>query len=160
FRLLKSAVIQSGRTMVMKGENIELTCSISETEKWELLHVYICKDGLGKISETVFDQNQTRFSIKDVNVEDSGVYSCVYSAEQYDISKVNDTEKENSILIHVYDPQWQINLIRLICSFWVLIFACLMVIFDIYSAKRGHSVTLDSGNASTDLDLHELRPEQ
>ncbi|KAI4883579.1 hypothetical protein NFI96_009972 [Prochilodus magdalenae] len=102
-RLVKSAVIRSGRTMVKKGEGIELTCSISESEKPALLHVYICKNGLGKISGTVYNQTQTRFSIKDVNVEDSGVYSCVYSAEQCDISEVNDTERENSILIQVYD---------------------------------------------------------
>ncbi|KAI4894828.1 hypothetical protein NFI96_025162 [Prochilodus magdalenae] len=133
--LVKSAVIRSGRTTVKKGEDIELTCSTSESEK-PLLHVYICKDGLGKISGIVYNQTQTHFSIKDVNLEDSGVYSCVYSAEQYDISEVNDTERENSILIQVYDPQWQINLIRLLCSLGVVMFACFVVVFDVYTTKR------------------------
>ncbi|KAI4883581.1 hypothetical protein NFI96_009974 [Prochilodus magdalenae] len=91
--------------MVKKGEDIELTCSTSEPENSKLLYLYICKDGLGKISGTVYNQTQTPFSIKDVNVEDSGVYSCVYSAGQYDISEVTDTERENSVLIQVYGEQ-------------------------------------------------------
>ncbi|KAL7878412.1 hypothetical protein AOLI_G00093860 [Acnodon oligacanthus] len=133
--LVKNAVIQSGRSSVRKGEDIELTCSISESEKPQLLHVYVCKDGLGKISKSLNGQRHSHFSIKNVNVKDSGVYSCVYSAKKFNISEVTDTERENSMFIQVYDPQWQINLIRLQCSFGVVIFACLIVVFDVYSTK-------------------------
>ncbi|KAL6478704.1 hypothetical protein MHYP_G00121370 [Metynnis hypsauchen] len=153
--LVKSAVIQSGRSTVRKGEDIELTCSISESEKPQLLHVYVCKDGLGKISKSLHDQCHSHFSIKNVNLEDSGVYSCVYSAKKYNISEVNDTERENSILIKVYDPQWQINLIRLICSLGVIIFVCLIVVYDVYSTKQGCSAAVESAKAATSLDLHD-----
>ena len=101
-QLVKSAVLRSGRSTVKKGEDIELTCSISESEKSQLLHVYVCKDGLGKISKSLYNQSHSHFSIKNVNLKDSGVYSCVYSAEKYDVSEVTDTERENSILIQVY----------------------------------------------------------
>ncbi|XP_036441371.1 uncharacterized protein LOC118818262 [Colossoma macropomum] len=135
-QLVKSAVLRSGRSTVEKGEDIELTCSISESEKPQLLHVYVCKDGLGKISKSLYNQSHSHFSIKNVNLEDSGVYSCVYSATKYNISEVTDTERGNSILIQVYDPQWQINFTRLLCSFGVVIFACLIVVYDVYSTKR------------------------
>ncbi|KAL6478705.1 hypothetical protein MHYP_G00121380 [Metynnis hypsauchen] len=128
--LVKSAVIQSGRSTVRKGEDIGLTCSISESEP-QLLYIYICKDGLGKTPRTVYNQSYAHFSIKNVSLEDSGVYSCVYSAQKYDVSEIIDTERGNSILIKVFDPQWQINLTRLICSFGVVMLACLIMVYDV-----------------------------
>ncbi|KAL7878413.1 hypothetical protein AOLI_G00093870 [Acnodon oligacanthus] len=101
-QLIKSAVLRSGRTIVKKGEDIELTCSISAPDKPQILHVFLCKDGLGKIYKSLYNQPYSHFSIKNVNLEDSGVYSCMYSSEKYDVSEVNDTERENSILIKVY----------------------------------------------------------
>ncbi|XP_066540398.1 immunoglobulin superfamily member 1-like [Hoplias malabaricus] len=101
FHLVKTADIHCDETTVKKGENIEVICSIPEYEE-SALHVYICKDGFGKNLQSLQNQSHVQFTFENVNLEDSGIYTCVYSAEKYDVSEVNDMKRVNSISIQVY----------------------------------------------------------
>ncbi|KAI4901535.1 hypothetical protein NFI96_033138, partial [Prochilodus magdalenae] len=96
---LQNAAIQSPRTNVAKGEDIELTCSISEYVEPSTLHMYLLKNGDNKLSNALYNKSHTRFSIKNVTQEDAGIYSCVYTSKAYG---TREADGQRSILIRVY----------------------------------------------------------
>ncbi|KAG9275851.1 alpha-1B-glycoprotein-like [Astyanax mexicanus] len=128
-----SGMITETQRSVREGEDLTLTCRITVTLTCAELYVYLCLNGIGKQVMSVscsINSTSTTFLLSKVKHEHSGNYSCVYSTHNYSLSEVRKAG-ENTVFIQVQGPQWLINLIRLLCSVGVIIFACIIVIYDI-----------------------------
>ncbi|KAI4884895.1 hypothetical protein NFI96_008920 [Prochilodus magdalenae] len=78
-----------GVPRVKVGENIELKCIIFErSNSSDKRHMYLCKNGVGVMMELLGKRDEHTFILKNVSVQDSGSYSCVYSPNKYSLNKV------------------------------------------------------------------------
>lgn len=79
----------SGSSTVKAGENIQLTCSITEKCKpRDQLHVYLCKNAAGVTTEELGNKSTHTFIVKNISSWDYGYYSCVYSLKKYPLDDV------------------------------------------------------------------------
>ncbi|KAG9352061.1 hypothetical protein JZ751_020474 [Albula glossodonta] len=91
---LHPAHISCEKPQVEVGEDVELTCSISDpveaqsSATWRPVNMYLCKNGVGLRMSLHSDVKSNSFTIKNATVEDSGAYSCVYSAQKLRATEV------------------------------------------------------------------------
>ena len=72
------------------GEDIQLKCSITErTPPRALIHMYLCKNGVGVRMERLDNQLDHVFLLSNVSVLDSGTYTCVYSLNKQSLRNVS-----------------------------------------------------------------------
>ncbi|KAI4888516.1 hypothetical protein NFI96_025440 [Prochilodus magdalenae] len=76
------------------------------------------------------------------------------NSDPVQLSGISKTNEQGSDLAQLSDRQWLINFMRLLGSFGVVIFACLILVFDVYSTKRRNSAALNS-KFVTSLDLND-----
>lgn len=95
------AEIFSSDTEVWDGQTLELRCAIFQNNDDHSgeLHMYLCKNGAGIKMDVLTDTQETIFVLENVDKDDSGSYSCVYSKHRHQPWKV--TAVGNSIFIHV-----------------------------------------------------------
>ena len=86
-----------------EGKTVDVKCSTTGSRKpLSKVYVYLCKNGIGmRVRELEKGEDDTIFTIKDVEREDSGIYSCVYTIEKLKLSQVNATGV-NLVIIQVY----------------------------------------------------------
>ncbi|XP_049335942.1 uncharacterized protein LOC111193399 isoform X1 [Astyanax mexicanus] len=149
--VFQTAEIFVSSRSVKVGEMIRFKCSVfEESDSSDQMNMFLCRNGVGVMMRLLGRKGEYTFIIKNVSELDSGNYSCVYSLNRYNLEEVKSSGL-NSIHVQVTgmteeksDSQWWINLLRLFCSVGVLLFMCLIVVFDFYSTRPQRPVTLDS----------------
>ncbi|XP_053478587.1 immunoglobulin superfamily member 1-like [Ictalurus furcatus] len=141
-----------GPSTAKVGENVALTCSISNIQSSNTdVHVYLVKNGVGERLEIFGNKNEHTFTLRNISLRDSGTYSCVYSFIRYHPKNVTGSGI-NSINVQVTacvlpDPLLERNILRLVFSVGVIIFACFIVIFDFKTRSRSSSKLTSSVKA-------------
>lgn len=96
-----SAISAENDTKVYVGDIVQLKCSSSEKLE-ELVNWFLCKDG-DKVKIFPKSGKEVSHNLTDVNANNSGNYSCVYSQGKYGHEvclKDEAKEKIITILIH------------------------------------------------------------
>ncbi|XP_062381267.1 uncharacterized protein LOC134069325 [Sardina pilchardus] len=137
---------------VFEGDNVDVKCTHFNVKTPKILHVYLCKDGIG-VSVAAAQTEEASFKLRQVSKEDSGNYSCVYSLKKHVTSSVTSTSFKNSVIIQVTvltDHErasiemdvhhWWVNVIRLLCSVGVVIAAVAVLIIHNFCSKRRHTI--------------------
>ncbi|KAI4902627.1 hypothetical protein NFI96_008878 [Prochilodus magdalenae] len=71
------------------GGNIKLKCHIFDGSKSsDHVYMYLCKNGVGVTMEPLGKRNEHTFILRNISVQDSGNYSCVYSLNKYSLNNV------------------------------------------------------------------------
>ncbi|KAI4883584.1 hypothetical protein NFI96_033204, partial [Prochilodus magdalenae] len=92
-----------GDTAVKAGEDIHLRCSITERKPPRaLIHMYLCKNGVGVRMELLDNQLDHVFLLSNVSVLDSGTYTCVYSLNKQSLRNVSP-RGNSSVHVQVTD---------------------------------------------------------
>ncbi|XP_053533838.1 immunoglobulin superfamily member 1 [Ictalurus punctatus] len=137
-----------GPSAAKVGENVALTCSISNIQRSNTeVHVYLVKNGVGERLEIFGNKNEHTFTLRNISLRDSGTYSCVYSFIRYlpknvtrsgmNSIRVRVTDLSHEVMVtETYDPLLERNILRLVFSVGVIIFACFIVIFDFKTRSR------------------------
>ncbi|KAG9275855.1 immunoglobulin superfamily member 1-like isoform X3, partial [Astyanax mexicanus] len=134
--VFQTAEIFVSSRSVKVGEMIRFKCSVfEESDSSDQMNMFLCRNGVGVMMRLLGRKGEYTFLIKNVSELDSGNYSCVYSLNRYNLEEVKSSGL-NSIHVQVTDSQWWINLLRLFCSVGVLLFTCMIVVFDVYSTIR------------------------
>ncbi|XP_076148783.1 uncharacterized protein LOC143132844 [Alosa pseudoharengus] len=89
---------------VVEGTNIDVKCSHFKTKTQKIVHVYLCKNGIG-VSMEVAQAEEAIFTLRKVRREDSGNYSCVYSIKKHLPGNVTLTSFNNSVIIQVTESK-------------------------------------------------------
>ncbi|KAK7151558.1 hypothetical protein R3I94_008021 [Phoxinus phoxinus] len=87
---LQKAKLFSENTEVAEGGRLEVTCSTFGFTKSEAkaVYVYLCKDGKAIDMKSGPTRQGITFKIERIEMGHSGNYSCVFSEEQLEITKV------------------------------------------------------------------------
>ncbi|KAI4876469.1 hypothetical protein NFI96_017396, partial [Prochilodus magdalenae] len=92
-----------GPPRVKVGGNIQLKCnSFDKSESSDNLHMYLCKNGVGVMMEPLGKKDDYTFILRNVSVQDSGNYSCVYSLTKYTLKNVS-TSGHKTIQVQITD---------------------------------------------------------
>ncbi|XP_026087112.1 uncharacterized protein LOC113061854 [Carassius auratus] len=98
---IHQAKIWSENTEVPEGGRLEVICStFGFTEK--AVHSYLCKNGKAILMKKGTPRQDTTFKIERIEMNASGNYSCVFSEEQLEITKVSGYG-QNYIFINVIE---------------------------------------------------------
>ncbi|XP_053478586.1 immunoglobulin superfamily member 1-like [Ictalurus furcatus] len=137
-----------GPSTAKVGENLELKCLISNIQSSNTeVYMYLCKNGVGERLELLGIKDEHTFTLRNISLRDSGTYSCVYSFIRYltknvkgsgmNSIRVRVTDLSHEVMVtETYDPLLERNILRLVFSVGVIIFACFIVIFDFKTRSR------------------------
>ncbi|XP_053533835.1 uncharacterized protein LOC108261657 [Ictalurus punctatus] len=90
-----------GPSTAKVGENVALTCSISNIQSSNThVHMYLVKNGVGERLEPLGNKNEHTFTLRNISLLDSGTYSCVYSFTKYHPKNITGSGM-NSIHVRV-----------------------------------------------------------
>ncbi|XP_019908005.2 uncharacterized protein LOC109616494 isoform X2 [Esox lucius] len=82
----------SGPSNVTEGTTIHFKCQTNSiTISGDMVHFYLCKDGVGIQMAPMKKGAESIFLLKEVKKQDSGKYSCVYSKCKHPVSQVKST---------------------------------------------------------------------
>ncbi|XP_048825456.1 uncharacterized protein LOC125704153 [Brienomyrus brachyistius] len=84
------------------GGEVEVICSTYGFRKdpSELVHIYLCKNGIGVRRQLENKYFETKIILKNVAKNDTGNYSCVFSVSEYEPSEVR-RKGDNSVFFQV-----------------------------------------------------------
>ncbi|XP_019908734.2 uncharacterized protein LOC109616565 isoform X2 [Esox lucius] len=87
---------------IMEGSDLELKCSThGRKDEQKIVHVYLCKNGVA-VEKIMNRKDDTIFTLRNIDRQQSGNYSCVFSNILYTLSEVRE-KGDNSIYIQVID---------------------------------------------------------
>ncbi|KAL7878415.1 hypothetical protein AOLI_G00093890 [Acnodon oligacanthus] len=90
-----------GKGTVKAGDDLLLKCSnFNKHASSGQINIYLCKDGAGVMLELLGKKDEVIFTLKNVSVQDSGNYSCVYSLNKYPPKNVSASGR-NSVHVQV-----------------------------------------------------------
>ncbi|XP_049336454.1 uncharacterized protein LOC103027644 [Astyanax mexicanus] len=112
-----------GSSEVKAGQDLELKCKIP-TESGSF-YMYLCKDSVLLKMRLLQDKKEETFILRNISEHDYGSYSCVYSNKKYALKDFTGTE-QSAMKFHFYGMDID----------GVLIFGCIIVIFDIKAKGR------------------------
>ncbi|XP_048825455.1 uncharacterized protein LOC125704152 isoform X2 [Brienomyrus brachyistius] len=84
------------------GGEVEVICSTYGFRKdpSELVHIYLCKNGIGVRRRSENKYFETKIILKNVAKDDTGNYSCVFSVSEYELREVR-RKGDNSVFFRV-----------------------------------------------------------
>ncbi|XP_063044464.1 uncharacterized protein LOC134438752 isoform X2 [Engraulis encrasicolus] len=85
------ANISVSRTQVFVGDSLEITCITALRNPSSKFCMYLCKNGSGFRMAMVKHTGEVRFKLDSLTTQDSGLYSCVASAQKMSPTKVTST---------------------------------------------------------------------
>ncbi|KAK2848347.1 hypothetical protein Q7C36_010029 [Tachysurus vachellii] len=134
------------------------------------------------IQMTIWDmtKNKARFTLKEVSIQDAGTYICCLMSEPFHFPK--NVHGVNEVILHVtdvmiylaalllvgvvfiqmyryrliiyqhYHPVFERNLVRLVFSVGVIMFACFVVVFDIKTRSHASRTFTSSVKTKDEID--------
>lgn len=94
------ATIYQKNAIMLEDGIVDLICIGIDVKPLGALHMYLCKNGIGVSMKVAHYREHVQFRLTQVTREDSGNYSCIYSAKKLHPNNVSSAN-ENYIFIDV-----------------------------------------------------------